>query len=259
MNKDINDLVPFNVNPRQIAISPIAADSISLQLRDKLVTRAKELAPITDLQSDSLAVEVGREIRRVIKSANERFTELKRPILDAGTLLKTLLDAFVQPLQAEQERLERQHTLWQQAEQRRIDQEAETQRLEIQKKQAEADEANRKAQEALERIKGPVTLDKALKAQGQAKAAQESVIAAMTAPVPTLVKPQGAALRKKLQYRVTDVKKVYESNPMLCKPLEIRPAAVNLLVPAKEATKEKPDTTIPGIEIWMEADTSFRA
>ena len=120
-------------------------------------------------------------------------------------------------------------------------------------------EAARVAQEALERVKGPKTLDKALQAQEQANAAQESVIAAMTAPVPTLVKPQGAALRKKLQYRVTDIKKVYESNPMLCKPLEIRPAAVNLLVPAKEATKEKPDTTIPGIEIWMEADTSFRA
>jgi hypothetical protein len=251
-------LVPFNVNPRIIAVTQVQEDKGSIELRNSLIAKAKALKPITDAETDTAAVECGREIRRVIKSANERFAELKRPILDAGTMLKSLLDAFVGPLEAEQQRLERQHTLFEQEERKRIAAEEQKQREAIAEAQRIADEAARKAQEASERVRGARTLDTALKAQEEANRAQDSVITQMTKPVPVLEKPRGAAARLRLKYRVTDIAKVFAANPLLCKPLEIAPSVVNCLRPKEGSTSENPDQSILGLEIWMEAETSFR-
>jgi hypothetical protein len=62
-----------------------------------------------------------------------------------------------------------------------------------------------------------------------------------------------------MRMEVSNLKLVYESNPLFCR-IELNLAVVKGAVkPSPDATRDKPDLSIPGLMMFWESDTSFRS
>ena len=259
MKKTETALVPFNILPQFELPQTAILDKASLESRDALIVKAKALKPITDAATLQAATDAGVEIHKAIKDAEAKFDELKKPLNRAKDLLGDLFKSYSDSLLAMKKNLGDQISRYKAEEQRKIDAEIERQRQETLRLEREATERQRKADEAALKVKGSKTLEKAVELQQQAAKANEAVLESLRTPVPILQKPAGASSRKVMRVEVSNIRLVYESNPLLCD-IELKLAAVkSMFKPAEGATRDAPDKSVPGLLTWWEDNTSFRS
>jgi hypothetical protein len=202
------------------------------QKRDDLICQSSEIKHVTNAVQQNSAVDAARAIRTYVKDAEGTRVKLTKPLLDAQRLLKRVADEHVAPLVAEQERVERMVTVFQEAEQRRVQAEIEARRIAY-----ETAERDRLAAEQL-------GMD------DEAKAIAEHVQDIIMAAMPEASKSAGASTSKVMRYEVTDIAEIYKVRPDLVK-LEIKAAAV--------LSTCRPELPVPGLKLWLENSTSIRS
>ena len=259
MNKP-GDLIPtFGVLPRIVLPRGMKIERGSLRQRDRLLARAKVLKPVTDAVTLEKTTVVGVEIRRAVKAANEVFGLLKAPLERAIEYLAGLRDKFCTPLLEQQERLEAQVNQFKKAEREQLEEAARVQKQKIDQLANESLQAQSAVNKALKKVTGPKSLAVAEELQRKAAAARQRFMALAGTPVKQMAATRGSATRRSLRYEVVSLAEVFQYNPHLCN-LEIKPSAVKAACkPPETATKENPDIGVPGLKLYWEDDTSFRA
>lgn len=94
----------------------------------------------------------------------------------------------------------------------------------------------------------------------RARLANIAVQAVVRAPAPEQHKIGGMSNRRVMKYEVTDIAALYKARPELCKPLEVKPSAIQAVcVPRFPSTSNEVDTeTVLGLKLWWEDSTSTR-
>lgn len=218
------------------------------EYRNALVLRAGQVTAVTSAAQNEQAGVVVREIRKHVKDVEAMRQTLTKPLLDAQRLLKSLADDHVTPLTVEISRIERLATDFQESERRRVAEEErkrqeEFTRLETQRLAAEA-----KATEAAQKMNTPKQLDAAVKAEEIAAQAEAKVQTLLAAPMPTLQRAKGQAMKQYLRWEVTDIKALYAARPELCN-VEPKPAAIQSTC--------VPEIPVPGLKLWWENKATF--
>lgn len=220
-----------------LTLAPEAAEA-----RGKMLRHSQMIQTVGDNHEQAVAVAMGVELQKHIREVEETRLELARPLTEKAKQLRQIEIDYLAPLLVEKERLGRLVTARQQAEAHRVVEEERKRREEIEALEKARAEAEAKAQ----RARTEAGQLKAELAAHQAQQAQEEII---RAPLPAAVKAAGAATRKKLCWRVTDIKALYAARPELCT-IEAKASAIQAVCKATDK--------IDGLELWDEPVTSFR-
>lgn len=240
-------LIKEQINVPQLFSVDLEAE----ERRNDLIVASLSNTQVTNAAEQAVAVTNAREIRTYIKSVEDTRLELARPLIDAQKLLKSLADEHVGPLKEEMSRVERLVTQYQRAESDRVERERQAQIRayeEAERKRIAAEEA---AQKAAEKVNTQGQLDRAIVKEQAAQDAAQAVQAVLSAPLPTVNKAKGAALRKVLKWEVTDIFALVKARPDLCK-IEAKGSAIQ-----STCVPEMPNLP-PGLRLWWEDATSFR-
>lgn len=244
------------------------------------ISKARETVAISDPVSEQAVVESLRDINTLLKLAETSRTEVKAPVIALGKKIDEVAKTFCLELDIEKERLSSilsRH----QAEQRRIAQEAERNRLaELERIENERRAAAKAEQDRLAAIEAEEqakidaqtrlakTDDDAIAALGLAIAAeafrQESlklereeaerlerlkpvvVAAPIVAP-----KPSGVTTREVWKFEVQSLELLAQNRPKLVR-IEANASAINAALASGERT-------IPGLRIWPETQSTVRS
>ena len=227
--------------------------------RDKLATAAIAVKTVTNTDEQLAAVVACRDIHTLIKQTKEAGLDFRRPINDFVSQVKAAEDEYLNPLIAEQSRVEKLQTSFAIAEQRRVEVEERAKREALAKAEAERIAAEQKAAQAAAKATTEKQLDKAIVLEQKAVVAEQAVQSIASAVVVPVSKVKGSSLKMVMKWECTDVAKLYASNPTLVS-IEPKPAAIKACCKPKEgATQEQPDTSVPGLRMWYEADTTTRS
>lgn len=253
----MNKIELFKRPATNIAIDGTSPEALAL--RDSLLAKAKTVVAITDSQNQQTAVNIGVELRRNLKMFEAQGKDYKAPFKQAVEQIGVVVAELTQPLEAEIERIERLNVQFTQEEQRRIEAAQRERQRKIEEETRKAREAQAAADAAAAKVRGAKTMEKALEAQRQADKAKEQVLATAATQAPTISKAKGAAVKKVVKYRITDQNAMFAARPY-CFKIEEKPSVITqTCIPNQEATADKPDRTVPGLEVWWELDSSIRA
>lgn len=222
---------------------PFSLAPDALTLRSAIIGASQEVAQVTCASEQAQAAEIGAHLQAHIKEVKQTRLALAKPLNDACDRLIDIERDYLAPLLAEKERIGRLVTAYQVAEAHRVAEENRRRQEEIEKLEKLRLEAEVKAQRAR-------TENGQLKAEMAAHYAEQAQQEVIRAPLPAAVKARGAATRKKLCYRVTDIEALYKAAPHLCTVSE-KPSAII-------ATCD-PSRPVPGLELWFEDKTIFRS
>lgn len=229
---------------------PIASlDASAKQLAENLILQSQEIKAVTDSTTQNSAVDAARAIRSHLAEVESTRVSLTKPLLEKQRLVKAIADDYCAPLLAEQKRVERMVTDFQQAERRRVEAEQKELAEKIAKAEAERIAAEQLAREAASGMASEADLKQALEAEALAKANAEAAQAIIRAPLPAANKAKGAATKRVMRYEVLDIAAVAKARPELVK-MEIKAAAV--------LSTCVPELAVPGLKLWWEDVTSIR-
>jgi hypothetical protein len=222
-------------------------------VRDELREQVRQFTgPPTTAEELSRQVEVGRKLQAHEKQVKATRLELAAPLNAACDRLIEIANGYLAPLIADKELLSRYATVYRMAEEERIRREeaeraAEVARLEAVRMEAEAKAARARSEAGQ------------LRAELVAHEASTAQMEVIRAPLPQMTKARGSATRRDLKYVVTDIRALYAARPELCH-IEERPSAIKALCnPPAGANAVTPDKSIPGLSVYWEINTSFRA
>lgn len=108
----------------------------AIQIRDAMLARSIAAAPVTDDESQTIAVRIAQELKAAMKAVEANRQERKAPILALGRALDSMAQEFCAKMESEIRRLENQVAGYQ-AEQRRIREAEERRRQEEARRQRE--------------------------------------------------------------------------------------------------------------------------
>lgn len=207
---------------------PAKTQSIQKELLNRVVPA------VVDAATQQLAVDVGREIRKLENDVEKLRKDLTKPLVACQREINKICFDYSKPLAERREQLEAAVTGFQQAEAQRVLRETEERSKQI------AELAEQKAAET-----GDVAMDE-LVAYRQEQQAEEL----MRLPLPCPVKANGAATRKVMRWECADVNALYAARPDLCNPPTPKASAINSVC--------VPELPVPGLKLWWEDETIIR-
>ena len=216
----------------------------------ELIAASQQTASITNPTEQQQAVARAVAIRTHVRDVEKIRTEITKPLLDAQRLLKRLADDYSAPLIAEQERVEKLVTRFQEQDAARVRAEEEERRRQFEELERQRRESEMRAELAAGNIQTEAQLEAAISAAEKAKLDELRVQSLIAQPEPERAKAAGASTRKVLRYEVEDIAKVYAARPELVK-LELKASAVQACC--------VPEMPVPGLKLWWENQTSIRA
>jgi dTMP kinase len=214
-----------------------------------LAVRAQTVLGVTTAQEQAAAVAIARDIRTYVKQVKEFALEMRRPLNAVAAKIKEVEDTHLSSVVPEQQRLERQVADFQMAEARRVAAEEAKRREAEERLLRERLEAEEKAMKAAARMQTEAGLAKALEAEQRAKEAEAQLQAALRAPLPTVAKASGVAVKQVLRWEVVDINALVQARPDLCR-IEAKASAI-------QATCV-PERPVPGLRLWWETTASAR-
>lgn len=234
----------MNLISQQINLpESVSLSSDAVTLRDNILASTSELTQVTCAMEQAQVAEFGGHLQKHIKEVRlARLALAEGPNKLCDQLIETEKD-YLGPLIAEKDRLGRLVTAYQVAEAHRVAEEKRIRQEAIDRLEKLRFESEAKALRAR-------TENGQLKAEMKAYAADQAQQEVLRAPLPAAVKARGAATRKKLCFLVTDAKAVYAARPELCE-ITVKPSAIQAVCKAGDV--------IPGLKLWQEDVTSFRA
>ena len=142
-------------------LPPISISPAALALRDQALAGASLIGKVENADENTKAVRAAIELKRIAQAFERQRKELKEPLLDAGRKLDRIVATELLDVNKELGRIENLTSGFQLAEQRRMREEAELQRKELERIEAERqaelwriareqEEIQRKAREAAE-------------------------------------------------------------------------------------------------------------
>ena len=222
------------------------AQSQSYALSNELV----EITVVNSPETQEAATKVAVAGQAFVKEVEASRKAVKAPVLELAKRIDTLADELSAPVKGEMVRVGALVAKFQQAEAERVKREREDR----EKKELAAMEAARlaaqKEREAVAAMNDEASLAKAVAAEEEAKRKEKEMYATLTAPAPAAIKAKGSATRTVLKFEVTDIHALYAANRALVK-LEPNTAAIKAICVAGQE--------IPGLKVWEEQATSFRA
>jgi hypothetical protein len=221
-----------------IELTPSAYEAQRVALAAALTVEA-----ITDINSADHASRVLSELKGLEKAIEASKAVNKRPIIDAGRMIDTIVKDYLGPVQEASKRISSllgtyQDNLKRKSERQRQEAAAAEAAAiaEMQKKQASLAAAGELTPEAIDAINGEAA-DKIAEAQ----------ISAMAATGPQVA---GVSLRAPKKFEVVDIKQLFAARPELCLIVENK-AAIRAVL--------KQETSIPGLRVWSEASAVVRS
>lgn len=252
----------------------------------ELRASAEEITQIATPEQNAIAGQVAKRLRQTIKdieavrlersrpldAAKDKLIELERsrtvPLKQLCDGIEALGKQFIESERrrvAEEERkrqeeiarLERERIAKEQAiEEERLKAERERQRLADEAAAKAAAIKNKAKREAFEAEQRRMAEERAKKdaedEQARIEAANAAEIAsraAIVAPLPEVQRTRGQTVKKVLRWEVTDIAALYAARPDLCKPVEVKPSAV-------QATCV-PERPVPGLKLWWEESVIY--
>lgn len=118
-------------------LPPISISPAALALRDQALAGASLIGKVENADENTRAVRAAIELKRIAQAFERQRKELKEPMLDAGRKLDRLVATELLDVNKELGRIENLTSEFQLSEQRRIREEAELQRKELERIEAE--------------------------------------------------------------------------------------------------------------------------
>lgn len=177
-----------------------------VKARTDAIEKASGIVSVIDRETQAQAIAAASELKGHLQSIESDRITVKAPYWETGKLIDKIAGQLSEPLEAEVQRIEKLVGAFQAAERRKAQEEmARQERVRI-----DAERAARAAQEELERAR-KAQEDTAQAEIDAAMAAEEADEVASTVYVePEVVKAQGAAVRPKITYEVTDIEALYQ-------------------------------------------------
>jgi hypothetical protein len=220
------------------------------EIASNLHTEMAVITVVNDPATQASAVAIATKAQGFLKQLEAGRKAVKAPVIEMGRQIDALADELASPVKEQMQRVGAMVAKYQTAEAQRVQQE----RIDREKREREAMEAARRAAElerkAAEQMKDEAGLAKAVEAEAEAKRKEAEMYAELTKPQPAAVKAKGSVTKQVLRWEVTDLHALYVAAPHLCK-LEPNVMAIKTCCNAQ--------SKIPGLRVWTELDTTFRA
>jgi hypothetical protein len=226
------------VHQPSIELTPAAYEAQRVVLAGAITVK-----DINDINSADHASRVLSELKGLEKAIEASKAANKRPIIDAGRLIDTIVKDYLGPVQDASRRISALLGTYQDNQRRK----AERARQEAAEVEAAAIAEKQKAQAELAAA-GELTAEAidTLNAEAADKIA-DAQISAMQATGPQVA---GVSLRAPKKFEVIDIKALFKARPELCL-IEPNKAAIRAIL--------KQETEIPGLRIWTEAAAVVRS
>ena len=240
----------------------LGVDSRAEESRNTLAMALVAVKAISTPAEQESAVAAARDAQTYVKDVEAVGLAFRRPANAFVALCKSTEDDHVAPLKAEIKRINALVNQFQDAEDKRVAEAERKRQEEIQKAEQARIKAEQEAADAARKAAESGTkkdLKAAEKLDLKAQAAEESVRAVIVAPEPQAFKAAGQSRKQVVRRVVTDEKALFQARPDLFK-VEVRQAALNAVMfpNSTEATKDKPDETVPGLKMWFEWESNVR-
>jgi hypothetical protein len=222
-------------------IEKVETEKVRAELAPVL-RRAEEIA-VTDESSYQEALLIGQECAKRSRAVEDLFKPSREAAHKAWKTITETVGTFTGPLETARKLVTRKATDWQQAEQRRRDEEA----------RVAQEKANHEAEER--RIKAAVQME----AEGNQKIADAIIAAPVVAPVvqaAPVAKPAGVQVRENWQAEVTDLSALIRAVQEGKVGIEVLQPNLAVLRTLAKITKGK--TVIPGVRVWNEGTVAYR-
>jgi hypothetical protein len=238
----------------QIPDIVVGYDPKAVEEKDELVLKAKEFVAITSASDADRASRHCQAMKRLVSDTEKDRKRLKSPINDLAKSVDASAKKFVLKLDEELKRIGGLINAFKAAEEEKLAEEKRRRDAEIQKKLLEAqkaeEEAKAKEAEAVSENAGLSEAEEAILAEEEAKRKREEAEAMLRAKEPEKRKITGTISRKVVKWEILDVEAVFASHPDWFELVPKR-SKINDCVSAK--------MEVPGMRIWEEAVTAFRA
>lgn len=220
--------------------------------RNNLALRATAIKAITDAASQTVAAVVAVDIRTYVKETRESGLALRRPINRLIDRIKEVEDDHLTPLVALQEQIESMATNFQEAEERRVDEEQQKREAEFRNLEQERIEAEMLAKKIAATMQTEEQLAEALAKESDARAKAEAVQAKLREPLPERQKASGMSFRRLPRWEVTNLQELAKARPDL---VRMEPNAAGILATCNPNMPNMP----PGLKMWWEKETVTRS
>lgn len=239
----MKELIKSNVAQAAVSITPDAE-----QRKREILAELSKIVIVSNPQEQNLAVHQLRELRRYTNEIEATRKSVKAPVITLGKRIDELAETHVKELVAEESRINRLVLTFQQAEQKRIDEENAL--LEAERKAAE-----KKAQDALaeqQRLaeSGKAKPKQEIKAEEKVQEALSNVAAVASKPPSTAASAAGLTAKKVVKYEITNATELYKVRPEF---FELVPRASVIKAAITAQTK------LPGLRVYEELDARIRA
>lgn len=251
---------------REITIS-IPKEKI--EERDKLIAACATIAAIDSKEAANNAVLAVGPLKLLAREAEKDRKEFKAPILEAGRLIDSTIEAFLKPSQAQVKRIEEALAAFNEkerkaaeAEQKRQAEEAarieRERQAEIARIQAEKEKAEREAAEAAQKGDTQAAAE-AARRQEELEQAELAAELAQTEAAPIVhavaeTKISGSSVRVSYDFEVIDIAALYKTHPHLVD-LSIRRADTKAFINIPNVDRK----AIPGIRVFEATSVSVKA
>jgi len=222
------------IKPSDELVSAIADAQFSISTEAQgfatgLIFSAAGFESVSTVEENAALTKLAIDIKSYIRSVETSRKSVTDPIKAVADRIKRTADDHVQELNEALNKLSALSTQWTRAERERAVREEQARAAELAKLQARQD---------------------ALKTNAAKEKVEVKIQATIAAPLPEAVKARGTISRKVLKWEVTDIKALYAARPELCH-VEPNAAAIKAVCSAK--------LEVPGLRLWEEETTSFRA
>lgn len=208
--------------------------------RSDLLALAETVPPVTSAETQQYAVEVGQNIRKLEKMAEELRKAETGPLDKRMKEINRLVAEYVEPLKAKRQQFEEQISAFRQKEIERVAREEAARASEVKRLE---DEAN-----ASKNMNANGDIAEQEIAAYQNEMALQAVIAA---PLAEPIKARGSSTRQELDWKCTDINALYAARPDLCFPPTPKASAIK--------SSCVPEMPVPGLEMKWRLDTSIRS
>lgn len=222
----------------------VAIQSEAEEHKAKTLALAQRIATVSDIIEQQTAIEVTSFLKSLTKGMEATREEVKKPFLQAGREIDAAAKKYAKEIDEEVNRLQSMIATYQEGERRK----AEAIRREQERQQQEAEDALRRANEAIIAAKTDQARQEAELSAMELEDASNTVLAPPEPP-----KATGAAVREEWDFDVVNVHELYRAYPSLVK-LEVNRSAVKYLLNTPGAEKN-----LPGIRAFKKTTVAVRA
>lgn len=188
------------------------------ELRDKQLVIAKEITAVESAADYNTALQIAGKLKGISKACEDSRTDVKRPVLDLGTLIDSTARSYADPVNAEVKRIERLCGDWQRSE--RLKKEAAERALQAENERLE----NLRRQAELAKSKANMAAIQAKITQAEIDRAE----AAEDAKAPPVISG-AAAVKPAFEIEVTNIEQLYAAYPEAVE-MTVRKSVLNDLV-----------------------------